>query len=468
MTAPIYSFLEELNKKNIYPFHMPGHKRKALFNIDPFSFDITEICGADNLHKPDGIIKQAQQLMAKLAGADESFFCVNGSSAALMAAIMSVCKPNEKILAARNCHRSVYNGILLSGASPVYIYPQNLENSIPAGISPHETQEALNLYPDIKAMIITSPTYEGFCSNIKEIADILHKKNLPLIVDEAHGAHFGFDDYFPKSALSQGADLVIQSWHKTLPVFTQTGVAHIKSDIIDRDLFFSYLSMLQTTSPSYLFMAVLDKCRDILQTQSDKLFKAYAQRLDELRSSLLKLKKFRLIDKEILNKASIAQFDKGKLVFEINCDKNVNLLEKMFIKDYNFQIESAGLNHIILMTSIMDTKKDFKMLLNALNDAETKLNFKAAKKPAYIKKEPSNPEISPHNAFKLKKRLADINECENKICADFLIPYPPGVPLLAPGEIIKKSDIEAIKNIRQCGINIIGLNNKYEISVCDA
>lgn len=464
MAAPIYDFLKDLSKKNTYPFHMPGHKRKELFKIFPYDFDITEIIGADNLHKPEGIIKEAQELMAKLIGAKESFFIVNGSSAALMSAVMSVCKSEDKILAARNCHRSVYNGILLSGAKPIYIYPETLKNSLIGGISPDMVEYALNTYEDIKAVILTNPTYEGFCSDIEKISKIVHKKNIPLIVDEAHGAHFAFSDYFPKPALAQGADIAVQSWHKTLPVLTQCSAAHINSEYIKSEEFGAYISIFQTTSPSYLFMSAIDKCRDILEERGEYLFDKYTKRLDKLRKSLLDLKIIKLVDNEILKKAEIADYDRGKLVFEINCDKNGNNLEKKLIKDYNLQIEMSSMSHIILMTSIMDTKKSYKKLKKALYEIDSDLNY-SKKDSINIKKGIVCPEISPKESYNLKKRLINIEQSEKKISADFIIPYPPGIPILAPGEVIQIQDIEKIKEFHQNGIKIIGLNDNCEILI---
>lgn len=465
MTAPVYDFLENLSKKNPYPFHMPGHKRQKLYEMPLFDFDITEIDGADNLHKSEGIIKQAQQLMAKTVGAKESFFIVNGSSCAIMASIMSVCREGDKILVARNCHRSVYNGIVLSGAIPVYIYPKVLENGLIGAISPKDVEYTLTQYNDIKALVITSPTYEGFCSDIKKIGDMLHEKNIPIIVDEAHGAHFGFYDYFPADALSQGADVVIQSWHKTLPVLTQCSVAHIGSDLVDRDKFFSYISMLQTSSPSYIFMSAIDKCREILENNGSELFKNYTQNLACLRKDLLNLKKIKLIDSEILNKAEITDFDKGKLVFEINSSINGNMLENILIKDYNFQIEMSGLKHIILMTSVMDTMESYEKLSNAMFEINSRLSYNKNTINTDIKAEIAIAKISPKTAFNMSKKNVSLDKAENQICGDFIIPYPPGIPILAPGELISKNDIIKIKKMHDSGIKIIGINNN-EICIC--
>lgn len=465
MTAPIYDFLNKIKNENPYPFHMPGHKRQAPFPMPSFEMDITEINGADNLHKPEGIIRQALDSLSRLVGSDESFFCVNGSSGALLSAIMCLLKDGEKILVARNCHRSVHNGILLRGAIPVYVYPKILENGLCGGILKEDIQRAIEKYPDIKGVILTSPTYEGFTSDIKGIADYLHSKSIPLVIDEAHGAHFGFNPYFPSSALSQNADLVIQSWHKTLPTFTQSSVVHLKSDLIDRACFFSYLSMLQTSSPSYLFMGAMDKCRSLLEENGEKLFSEYAQRLKALREKLLHLDKIRLIDKEVIGKAGIVDFDKGKLVFEINSDINGNMLENMLIKDYNFQIEMSGLNHIILMTSLMDTDAGFDRLEKALREINSRLQFKAkGSEIAYKSKNSlSIAQIPPKMAFELPKAKIKLQNAENKISADFITPYPPGVPILAPGEIIQKSHIEEIENMIFNGIKVLGIDEKMNL-----
>ena len=260
MDRPIYNTLKNLSDKNIYPFHMPGHKRNLKFLENFYDFinlDYTEIDETDNMHKPEGIIKKSKEILSNTFGSQDSYFLVNGSTSGIIASIMSCVLPNEQILVAKNCHISVYNGIILSGALPIYIEP-TIKYNIPCGIDIKNIENAIKKYPNIKAFILTSPTYEGFVSDIESIAKLLHKHNIILIVDEAHGAHFNFSNNFPKSAIKCGADIVIQSFHKTLPSFTQCGVLHLNSSLVNKNMLEKCLSMVQTTSPSYMFMMSIE------------------------------------------------------------------------------------------------------------------------------------------------------------------------------------------------------------------
>lgn len=249
METPIYTALQKYINDNIYPFHMPGHKQGRALSIDDImKIDITEVDGVDNLHNAKEVILESQRLTAKLFGAKETFYLVNGSSCGIIASILTVCSPNDKILVARNCHKSVYSGIIFAGGNPVYIMPEIIDDyNIAGGINVDKLKNIMN--NSIKAVLITSPTYEGFCSDIKTIADIVHSYNSILIVDEAHGAHFKFNDYFPNTALEQGADIVIQSVHKTLPSLTQTALLHIQGNRVDIYKLKQMLSMVQTSSP---------------------------------------------------------------------------------------------------------------------------------------------------------------------------------------------------------------------------
>ena len=271
MDRPIYNALKNLSN---YPFHMPGHKRNKKFLNDFYDFinlDFTEIDETDNMHKPEGIIKNSKEIISKTFGAEESYFLVNGSSCGIIASIMACLSPNEHILVARNCHISVYNGIILSGALPIYIYP-TIKYNIPCGIDIENIKKAIEKYKNIKAFILTSPTYEGFVCDIEKISNFLHKNNIILIVDEAHGAHFNFSNNFPKSALQCGADIVIQSFHKTLPAFTQCGVLHLKSKIVDKHKLEKCLPIIQTTSPSYMFMMSIEYATNFCKNNTFFIF----------------------------------------------------------------------------------------------------------------------------------------------------------------------------------------------------
>ena len=224
--------LNELEQSDIYPFHMPGHKRAFLPFANPYAIDITEIEGFDNLHHATGILQEAQQKAADLYGAKKTYYLVNGSTCGLLAAISAAVPRGEKILVARNCHKAVYHAMYLRQLVPVYLYPEDTAYGIQGQVTPQMVRKQLEQTPDIRAVVITSPTYDGVVSDIKNIADTVHAYGIPLIVDEAHGAHFGFSPEFPENATRLGADAVIMSVHKTLPAFTQTALLHLCSDRI--------------------------------------------------------------------------------------------------------------------------------------------------------------------------------------------------------------------------------------------
>ncbi len=468
MSAPILDKFNEFNKRRNFPFHMPGHKgRREFIPDDLFSFDITEINGFDNLHKPEGIIAESQKLCAELFGADYSFYLVNGSTSGIMAAITALCKRGDKIIVARNCHKSVYNGIILSGAVPVYVMPDYTFLGTSGVISLEDFEEVLRENPDVKAAVITSPNYEGLCSDIKSIASILHKKNIPLIVDEAHGAHFAFSDRFPDTALSLGGDIVIQSLHKTLPVLTQCSVLHIKSDIVDRNKVAQAVSMFTSTSPSYIFMSVIDNCQDILSRKAKELFKNYTDNLDCFYDDAGDLKTIKILTKsDIIDGTSAFDNDFGKIIALID-NKNVISVEKSLRKYYNINVEMHGMRHILFMTSFCDTRENFFVLKNALREIDCLFLSDFSEKNNYCfenrkilneNAETDKPVcvMSPFEAFYSKYERVAFEDSMGLVSGEFIIPYPPGIPVVVPGELITARLIEKIRLFQKSGVEIIG------------
>ena len=256
----LYEELKKYCSSDSYPFHMPGHKRNMENLIgNPYAIDITEIDGFDNLNDPQDIIKQSMEETAKFYGTKNTFYLVNGSTVGILAAITAVCKRGDKLLMARNCHKAVYNAVRLLELEPIYLPLQYLpKKKVFIGIDEERLQSILEENPDIKAVIITSPTYEGIVMHIQRIKMWIKQYKIPLIVDEAHGAHFPFYEKFPKSAITKGADIVIQSVHKTMPAFTQTALLHLCSDMVSADTLQDCISIYQTSSPSYLLMAGIE------------------------------------------------------------------------------------------------------------------------------------------------------------------------------------------------------------------
>ena len=464
MDRPIYNTLKNLSN---YPFHMPGHKRNKKFLNDFYDFinlDFTEIDETDNMHKPEGIIKNSKEILSKTFGAEESYFLVNGSSCGIIGSIMACLSPNEHILVARNCHISVYNGIILSGALPIYIYP-TIKYNIPCGIDIENIKKAIEKYKNIKAFILTSPTYEGFVCDIEKISNFLHKNNIILIVDEAHGAHFNFSNNFPKSALQCGADIVIQSFHKTLPAFTQCGVLHLNSKIVDKYKLEKCLSMIQTTSPSYMFMMSIEYATNFCKNNKI-LFEDYTLFLKDLREHLKLLKNIKLIDKDILQNSNIIDFDISRLTFLINSNVNGDYINSI-LKENNIQLEMYGKNHIIAISTICDDYDELLKFKDILFKLDNSLEYKKLEYENKFNNNITVATILPRDAFYMKKNLLNVDLCLNKICGDFVTPYPPGIPILTPGEIITKEIIIKINSYISNNINILGINNKKELYIIE-
>ena len=295
----LYDRLKAYSESDYYGFHMPGHKRnKKYVNAGlPCEWDITEIEGFDDLHHAEGILKEAQEQAAQVYRADETHFLVNGSTVGLLSAVLGVTEREDTILVARNCHKSVYHAIDMKELHPVYLYPEfDSQAGLNTKVSADDVEKALVENPKIRAVVIVSPTYDGVVSDVKAISEVVHKKGIPLIVDEAHGAHFGFHSYFPKNSNFQGADIVIHSLHKTLPSLTQTALLHMNGTLVNREAVRDYLHMLQSSSPSYLLMASIDSCVNLLKQEGANLFDPYVVRLEKLRKSLKKLQSLQLVE----------------------------------------------------------------------------------------------------------------------------------------------------------------------------
>ncbi len=458
MSAYIFEKLKELMNNNAYPMHMPGHKRNyELFPTELYTWDITEIGDTDNFHNPSGIIKQANEALAETLGADRSYMLVNGGSSGLIAAVMSVAGEGDKILIASNCHKSVYGGLVISGAEPVYISPQITEEGLCGGIAPSDLFRSFS-NNDIKAVVVTSPTYEGFVSDIRVIADIVHKNNAALIVDECHGSHFPFSDRFPKSALSQGADIVINSWHKTLPCPNQAAVLSVKGNRVDIERLENSIHIMTTTSPSYPIMASIDYMRDLL-VKDKNLFTVYTNTLLDARHLLAHNRSLKLVSDSIKGQHYIEDIDIGKFTIMVRTDMTGSDLAKIILEKYNIQVELAGLHHIIAMTSVADTPKAIMKFAKAIADIDKKCERKFIEKIPLVVENVSQSELSPRKIFYSKKTNIDFEKSVGYIAGKSVVAYPPGVPVVAIGHIIKKEHIDIINNLRAANVEIMGIDN---------
>ena len=456
--------LYEYSQTDFYPFHMPGHKRNFLPDTmkNFYDIDITEITDFDNLHHAEGILKENQQLAAKLYGADFTYFLINGSTAGILAAVSACTKRNGKLLMARNCHKAVYHGAYLRGLRTTYLYPSYESTcGLNGKILPADVEKALEKDKDIQAVLITSPTYEGIVSDVKSIAEIVHKYNIPLIVDEAHGAHFSFHSEFPVSALDFGADVVIHSLHKTLPSPTQTALLHIRGKRVDINKVETFLGIYQTSSPSYVLMSGISACLRFLKEKGEGAFEEYVHRLKECRQVLNKMKSLRLLEKEFGNTHS--GFDISKLVIstagtEISGAKLHDILRKK----YHLEMEMEAENYVIALTSVLDSQEGFDRLIQALLEIDAGLS--RCFEPEFCFEDSSKvfcaEQVRPiYEGMEGKKRRVLFSESEGLISGEYAYLYPPGIPLLTPGERIETQFIEQALKWQKQGLCLQGLQD---------
>lgn len=475
----LYSKLEWYQESDFYGFHMPGHKRNE-GKMDchlPYEFDITEIDGFDDLHHARGILKEAQVKAALLYGADETHYLINGSTSGVLSAILGSSSKGDKILIGRNCHKSVYHAIYMNELKPVYVYPDFLKDvELNGSIKASHVKEILQKEKDIKAVMLTSPTYDGVVSDIREIADIVHEYGIPVIVDEAHGAHFGFHSYFPQNSNYLGADVIIHSLHKTLPALTQCALIHMNGPIVDRERIRQYLHMLQTSSPSYVLMASMDVCLERIAAGGSEYFDEYVNLLDSARFELKKLNHLRLIESDL--------FDKSKIIISV---KDTNLtsheLYERLLKQYHLQMEMRAGSYVIAMTSVGDTKEGIRRLVKALNEIDLYIDKQSAngkksdKKRVNEKKDYfSLPRLQQmYSSGQLGNLLKSGNEfsteskiwsqCVGCVSVEYAYVYPPGIPMIVPGEVITEEAMVLILNYKDNGFSIEGLKNEGKIEV---
>lgn len=462
--------LEKLSQKKIISFHVPGHKNGNIymkyknhnFNNEILTFDVTEIPGTDNLHAPIEMIKEAQEEAAKFFKADYTFFLVNGTSTGNISALMGVANPNDKIIVPRDCHKSVTHGLILGGLIPVYIMPEvNTKNNLSMGVTVQTVEEAILKNPEAKAVVITYPNYYGICSDIKEISNIVHKYEKILIVDEAHGSHFILSENLPIEALEAGADIVIQSTHKTLSSFTQSSMLHVKGNRVDIDRLRFMLAMNQSSSPSYLLMASLDEARAIAQKDGKILMSNLLDNIDDFYEKVSHIEGIKILDKRCIGKYGIHDFDKTRLVIDMT-ELGISgiQLEKYLRENHNIQMEMSDLNHIVAVCTIGNEKSDFEKLLEGLVciKRENRQNLKKIEISSIMYPVPKM-NMTPREATFRKKIDIEFEKSGGKTSGEYIIPYPPGIPILCPGEEITEEIIEYIKDLKKSGINIIGMDD---------
>lgn len=463
--------LQSIVNDDLISFHMPGHKKGRLYDKlgyenlvkNLYKMDTTEIIETDNLHAPEGIIKDSQERASKIFKSEKSYYLVNGSTCGIQAAILSTCAPGEKILVNRDCHQSAINAFILGDINPVYIKGSICEDTYTIkGVNEQDVIDAIDNNSDIKVLMLTYPSYYGMTFDLEKICTYAHEKGIVVIVDEAHGAHLGLSDKLPKSALEQGADIVIQSVHKTLPSFTQSSIIHVQGELVDKKNLERFLKIVQSSSPSYVMMSSLEIAIDIYDRYGKELMQELLSNIDDFEKDLSKIDGVRILKGHDATKVFVSLKDIGINGYD---------LEEILRYKHNIQVELSNYYGVLLICTIGNEKSDFDKFLCAIKSIVEDLNIdennNLDKSEDNVKKlmKLNYPDlipqkiISPREAFYGNKRSVALKESVGKISGEYIIPYPPGISLTSPGEVITQEVIDYILTCKEYGMNVSGLKD---------
>ncbi len=469
--TPLLETLHHCVNRSHAAFYAPGHKRgqgispqlKAVLGSQVFQADLPELPELDNLFAPEGVIRQAQELAAEAFGAAQTWFLVNGSTAGIIASILATCGSGDKIIVPRNVHQSVISGLVLAGAIAILITPEyDPVWDIAYSITPEAVSQALKQHPDAKAVMMVYPTYHGICGNIAAIADVTHQYNIPLLVDEAHGPHFAFHPDFPPSALAQGADLTVQSTHKVLGAMTQASMLHVQGNRINRDRLTQALQIVQSSSPSYLLLASLDAARQQMATEGKNLMTQTLKLAQQAKIGLEKIPGLSVLNVpqkvQPTHASGFVALDPTRLTVNLgNFGLSGYQADQILHQKLGVTAELPGLKHLTFIITFGNTEADINQMINAFISLK---NFQLpqltpCEYPSLI---PSSPYAltSPRDAFFAPTHIGTISECIGYKSAEMICPYPPGIPVIMPGEIITREAIEYLHSIRDQGGTITG------------
>ncbi|MDZ8239091.1 MAG: aminotransferase class I/II-fold pyridoxal phosphate-dependent enzyme [Nostoc sp. ChiQUE01a] len=460
------------------PFYMPGHKQGKgisqpladLLGKAVFCADLTELGDLDNLFAPQGVIQEAQQLAAQAFGASQTWFLVNGSTCGIEAAILATCGAGDKIILPRNVHSSAIAGLILSGAIPVFLNPEyDPILDIAHSITPAAVESALQQHPDAKAVLTVYPTYYGVCGNLRAIANITHQYNIPLIVDEAHGAHFNFHPELPTPALAAGADLTVQSIHKVLGAMTQASMLHVQGNRIDGDRISKALQLLQSTSPSYILLASLDAARQQMALHGKMLMSHTLQLAQEARTKISQLPGLSVLSTPsqggLGGSAGFMALDQTRLTVTVS---NLGLTgfaaDEILDEKFAVTAEFPSQQHLTFIISLGNTAADIHQLVQGFTILAKEYRPTNATVKNYILQDFSttfgtNLCLSVREAFFAASEILPLAKTCDRICAEIVCPYPPGIPVLMPGELITKPVLDYLQQIQTMGGFISGCND---------
>ncbi len=463
INAPIYEALRKFRRMRVVPFDVPGHKRgrgnmelTEFLGEDCMNVDVNSMKPLDNLCHPVSVIKDAEELAAEAFGAAHAFFMVGGTTSAVQSMIMYACKSGEKIIMPRNVHRSAINALILTGAIPVYVDPDcNNELGIPLGMSVSQVEKAIRENPDAKAILVNNPTYYGICSDIKKITELAHANNMLMLADEAHGTHFYFGENFPISAMAAGADIASVSMHKSGGSLTQSSFL-LMGERINADYMRQVVNLTQTTSASYLLLSSLDISRKRLALSGREIFEKTVQMAEYAREEINSIGGYYAFSRELVNGDSVYDFDVSKLsVHTLPIGLAGIEVYDLLRDEYDIQIEFGDIGNILAYISVGDRTRDIERLISAL--AEIKRRF-GKSGTGMLTQEYINPVVAetPRRAFYADKMSLPLDEAAGHVCSEFVMCYPPGIPILAPGELITPQIIEYIKYAKEKGCQMTG------------
>lgn len=455
--------MRKLSDRGTLRFHMPGHKGKICFENENWAtLDTTEVPGADNLHDPSDILLKVQEKLAEAYGSEEACILVNGTTTGIQSAIMGVCREGESLLVPLNCHRSVYAGLALGRVKGIYFEPE-YDGQLGFGkrVTVEQVEEKLREHPEVKGMILVNPTYYGTVSDVAAIAELLHKKGKALIVDEAHGAHLHFCDALPPDAVSCGADIVIQSTHKLLGAFTQSSLLHMQGPLVERSRIKKFLAMLQSSSPSYLLMMSVENAVDEACEKGEDVFKAIADRWDFYREQKGEGDCIALYTPE-----EGQLYDKSKWLFMVK-DGRGTAVEKRLLTEFNIQCEVSAFNHVLAMTGIGTTPGELDRLMAAVaamnKVCPVFLELPAVESTGLWKHEEKYPLWQA--LYNMETGKMPLEDAAGSAAAGFVIPYPPGIPVLLPGSLVTEETAAELLRRQKNGEAVVGIDSEGMIEI---
>ena len=461
--APIYEALERMRRMRVVPFDVPGHKRgRGNQELTDFlgeacmSVDVNSMKPLDNLCHPVSVIRDAEDLAAQAFGADSAFFMVGGTTSAVQSMILYACKNGDKIIMPRNVHRSAINALILCGAVPVYVNPDvNNTLGIALGMSVSQVEQAILENPDAKAVMVNNPTYYGICSDLKKITELAHAHGMLVLVDEAHGTHFYFGDNFPLTAMAAGADMASVSMHKSGGSLTQSSFLLMGRNV-NSDYMRQIVNLTQTTSASYLLLSSLDISRKRLALHGRDIFSKTVEMAESAREEINAIGGYYAYSRELINGDSIYDFDISKLsIFTLPIGLAGIEVYDLLRDEYDIQIEFGDIGNILAYISVGDRNRDIERLISALSEIKRRFGKTES---GLLTQEYINPIVAetPRNAFYGGKRSLPLDEAAGCVCSEFVMCYPPGIPILAPGELITDEIIKYIKYAKEKGCSMTG------------